>query len=535
MPRENPAKPRFEWILHRYPPAVVFRTLRIWLLAVGADDEARYLNWEYSRGPGSGVGWEGGRNKPLPAFRALTITPRAREELMRSELQGDLRRIFYGGEVPAATPYDRYIPWVAQFLNGLVTKIEAGINRIGVPIPPAIIVGVDPLLGDSGPLTFRRDDPLHPHSLRPGHPLVEAVHGFNESRAALANEFRALADYARATGLDLNRIKTPDELGEALAEARDWGRERALEAEHVPGELLYTFPDGWTVEELTTPAHLAHETKQMRHCIEDYAELDAPERRYYSLRDPTGRSQVTIEHVTSPQDDSYVEVKAFANAEPYEELVRRVACFRLAQPPAGTWIDTSDERYRDLPGFVAIWEDEGGDRWTLFVTKAVALTGTAVGNWIWDLIPAESLDYHLLDPALAEADRRSAGSMSVQSMRRRGAGDWDAHYQVALRDRLEDYRPIVGKIHAEADDGEPIGGDLLDRSSVAWLLWSGGYGGLDRRPPAVGPGPWTAATHPLGPAVPGQAIVGRYANESTDDLVKLLVKHGLFHPEALGC
>jgi hypothetical protein len=69
------------------------------------------------------------------------------------------------------------------------------------------------------------------------------------------------------------------------------------------GEVIYRFPDGWTVQELKTPEQVYAEGEVMQHCMRESAhgpefceQIDFGETRLFSLRNPQGRPGVSMEY-----------------------------------------------------------------------------------------------------------------------------------------------------------------------------------------------------------------------------------------------
>jgi hypothetical protein len=84
------------------------------------------------------------------------------------------------------------------------------------------------------------------------------------------------------------------------------------------GEVIYRFPDGWTVQELKTPEQVYAEGEVMQHCMRESAHgLDFCERidlgaiRLFSLRNPQGRPGVSMEYDTN--ENAFIQIFAKQN------------------------------------------------------------------------------------------------------------------------------------------------------------------------------------------------------------------------------
>lgn len=63
------------------------------------------------------------------------------------------------------------------------------------------------------------------------------------------------------------------------------------------GELIHSFPDGWTIKRLRDQADCDYEHEQLGHCIDSYGhQCESGESINFSLRDPLNRSKATWEY-----------------------------------------------------------------------------------------------------------------------------------------------------------------------------------------------------------------------------------------------
>jgi alkylhydroperoxidase family enzyme len=82
-----------------------------------------------------------------------------------------------------------------------------------------------------------------------------------------------------------------EELGEWLTEYQAEHRSKMSQ-----GEVVYEFPNGWTMQHLTTPDQLAFEGDEMGHCVGGYGgQVERGDSVIYSLRDKKGVPHATIE------------------------------------------------------------------------------------------------------------------------------------------------------------------------------------------------------------------------------------------------
>jgi hypothetical protein len=101
-------------------------------------------------------------------------------------------------------------------------------------------------------------------------------------------------------GLDVMKMQTHD----MHSKIQEWDEAMAQEAEHkrtmgdptLKGEVAHSWPDGWTVQNLTSEPSLKYEGDRMGHCVGDYGSLVGDGgTMIYSLRDPKNIPHVTAE------------------------------------------------------------------------------------------------------------------------------------------------------------------------------------------------------------------------------------------------
>ena len=104
----------------------------------------------------------------------------------------------------------------------------------------------------------------------------------------LARYGTSIAQWALANRVDLGRVS----LNQAIAQASAFRVAGPAE----PGEVIYKFADGWTLQKLTTASQLEAEGEIMQHCVGTYCErVDTGKAVIYSLRDAQGHPHVTME------------------------------------------------------------------------------------------------------------------------------------------------------------------------------------------------------------------------------------------------
>lgn len=294
MAASNPAEPRFAYVAERYPPPVLMQAMATWAFAAGADTLGASIHDYAAMDP---------RAVPTRSARAIN-------QHWLDELSWRIKM----GVAPASTPYDRYVPWLASLYQRIYKPILEGSKKYR--LPSYFRVGVDSME------RWMADNDLW----YVGYDLREQDRIF---RHLYATPLRLIVAWATAKGVDLQQeVKTYDDLRRVGEAAEEWAALEEAKKLVDPGSpVIYDFGDGWTVVLLNSSEALAFEGGRQHHCLADYANEDDPIRAYYSLRDPQGRPRVTIEHYLG--NDTFEQVKGFANAEPDLDLLKRVAWFRI--------------------------------------------------------------------------------------------------------------------------------------------------------------------------------------------------------------
>jgi hypothetical protein len=119
----------------------------------------------------------------------------------------------------------------------------------------------------------------------------------------LLGSVQYLCDWYLGARPDLGRFPTYESAIQAAYEWHDSLERKAIAGSIEKGPVVYEWPDGWTVQELTNREMFVQEGHHLGHCIAGGEYLDAMVRgtsRYFSLRRPSGEPWVTIE-VDSPE------------------------------------------------------------------------------------------------------------------------------------------------------------------------------------------------------------------------------------------
>ena len=125
----------------------------------------------------------------------------------------------------------------------------------------------------------------------------------------------AIAQWALANRVDLGRVSWE----EAIRQAEEF----RITGPAEPGEVIYRFEDGWTLQKLTTASQLSQEGEIMQQCVGTYcAKVRAGESVIYSLRDAGGHPHVTMEW--SPHTRRFTQIRGKQNQRVVEKYQERV-------------------------------------------------------------------------------------------------------------------------------------------------------------------------------------------------------------------
>jgi hypothetical protein len=184
-----------------------------------------------------------------------------------------------------------------------------------------------------------------------------------------------------------------DEANKAMAKRR--GDAASLKPAAGGTKPVYDAGDGWTLVRLLTPEALDIEGREMGHCVGqgayDYG-LSTNFTGIYSLRDPIGKSHVTLE--INHSLDTVQQIKGKQNKPPKAEYMRRLLDWRAlkdvsvadAELPAGFAVDrtrgivelSSLKSGDEFEGKIAVALAKGQDSYVLPLRAGVSVRGDVV-------------------------------------------------------------------------------------------------------------------------------------------------------------
>jgi hypothetical protein len=272
---------------------------------------------------------------------------------------------YHEGENLDRSRYDKYVAWLAREVKRIIDARNRGTLKVG-----------------SG--TQRKWDTLdrsraaalarNPRSFllqwdadnyQPSAQHEEAGRRFK----LIHTNLPAIVDWASDARPNIMQLS----YNQAIRRSNAWHRElkkKEIAKAVEPGEVVFRFPDGWTVQKLSTRAHLQQEGAALDHCVgqaRHYGdEMQEGRIEVYSLRDPEGRPWVTMEALpnwkTRNSPRSLIQAKALKNRKPNRELADRIFFWtqrgstpfrkRKASAPAMA----PDLRNRSRPAFVEIMD-----------------------------------------------------------------------------------------------------------------------------------------------------------------------------------
>jgi hypothetical protein len=234
---------------------------------------------------------------------------------------------YHEGENLDRSRYDKYVGWVGREVKRIIDarnqgtlKVGSGTQRRwdGLERSRAAALARNPRS-----FSLRWDsDNYHPSAQH-----QEAVRRFGLIHTSLPS----IVDWASAARPNLMQLT----YNQAKRQSNAWHRQMAkekIERSVEPGEVVYQFPDGWTVQKLLTRAHLQQEGAALQHCVgqaRHYGDDLAQGRiEIFSLRDPKGVPWVTMEVGVgvrgAPSRRVLVQAKALKNRKPKRELADRI-------------------------------------------------------------------------------------------------------------------------------------------------------------------------------------------------------------------
>jgi len=329
----NPTRPRLEYIAKESSPWVMKKVIGEWLATIGLENE-----WPTGRGPRVETFLTGEQ----VLKRAASIPAIA------SRMSG-------------ISTVDRYLPWYAAYLRRVEKEIVKQVRQIGWQalqdreVKDAIRLDPKLMLDIRDPQSW----------MTPGEVIqrVRTVKTIEDIAAALATsrrfgaygrsmnqkimgiwnaykipeegQLRLVADWAEATRPQLQGLAFPA----ALALAETWAEEQRSCEPMPEGNIVYRWPDGWTMREIVTQQGLTCEGEEQRHCVDEQSITDytvlGGDLAAFSLRDPNNRPKATM--IIDVKRNHVPEhwIRGFANMVPRPPYLLRLWEFRRALMPGG--------------------------------------------------------------------------------------------------------------------------------------------------------------------------------------------------------
>lgn len=190
--------------------------------------------------------------------------------------------------------------------------------------------------------------------LCPSDALRQTPSGHWRGWAHFAEQFRPICDWYDAERPDLGQYPT---FASAREAAEEWHSHIPLDAQGQPieqGEVVYRWPDGWTVQTLASRLMFRQEGESLGHCIGEsqgyWQEHQYGHSRFFSLRDPDGRPwftfQVSAPMISTPAyhgiDEEggvahVVQIKGCKNRTPGVKAMSRDCPSPLADETTRVW------------------------------------------------------------------------------------------------------------------------------------------------------------------------------------------------------
>ena len=201
---------------------------------------------------------------------------------------------YHEGENLDRSRYDRYVAWVGREVKRIIDARNQGTLKV-----PSGIQGRWERLEKSRADALARNPRLFleewdSDNYHPSAQHEEAARRFE----LLHTNLSTIVDWAAATRPNIMQLS----YNQAIRRANAWHRKLEKEERQKgveAGEVVFRFPDGWTVQRLTTFPHLKQEGKAMHHCVGQvphyWRGMERGEIGIYSLRDPEGKPRVTLE------------------------------------------------------------------------------------------------------------------------------------------------------------------------------------------------------------------------------------------------
>ena len=277
-------------------------------------------------------------------------------------------------KVPEHSPRDFLIPWIAR---ELVKLAKAVCDTYSSPtVGSALVTRI---------ARVTRPD------------YYDAVH-------ALYDKAPAIAQWVKETRTDVGKV----DLAQALEAISTYKFKESLVEQ---GTVVYTFKDGWTVQELRTESALTAEGNAMQNCIASYHDaVEEGGTRIYSIRDKSGNPHVSMELSTNervPENDVGVDrfdARYGARLAPEEFVRSPKRLLWIFKQILGKQNDRPIDAYRALAReFIDKVFDKEGFGWC--IAGGTAKWGRFAGRQLNDLDVEEILaPNHVEDDVLSGAD-----------------------------------------------------------------------------------------------------------------------------------
>jgi flagellar biosynthesis/type III secretory pathway protein FliH len=177
---------------------------------------------------------------------------------------------YAGQDLAGRTHYAPLVPWIAREVARVVKSSRAAVQQT----------------------RGRRRATATPD------PMIEALSDMRRKIPRIADWVNGARPNITAFTVD-QAHEASDTWHQEMERERTRDAERAIEKAHKQGgRLAYRFPDGWTVNELYTLAHLQDESDRLHHCVgvsrHYWDGIARGEWKIFSMRDEKGGAMVTL-------------------------------------------------------------------------------------------------------------------------------------------------------------------------------------------------------------------------------------------------
>lgn len=228
---------------------------------------------------------------------------------------------------------------------------------------------------------------------------------YHDAVNALYDKAPAIAQWAKESRTDIGKV----DLATALEAIKTYEFKTSLIEQ---GTIVYTFKDGWTVQELRTESALTAEGNAMQNCIAGYHDaVEDGGTRIYSIRDKAGNPHVSMElgiiESRIPESDVAVDrydARYGLRLAPEEFVASPKRLSWIFKQILGKQNDMPIDPYRDRArAFIDKVFDKEGFGWC--IAGGVAKWGRFAGRQLNDLDVGDILaPNHVSDDILSGAD-----------------------------------------------------------------------------------------------------------------------------------